>query len=431
MVPKTSLLFAGAALLCLGSASSAQKQDTPLMRRVTQPLQPAQLDLETGTVTRGPAVVQKGAPGYTTCSSLANLDHSGFVGVDSGLGTANGPCEWIESADKGAGNSQATNSGGKSGFVTSFAFAYCSAALDVLSGGPGGFARIGFRTGYQRGSANGGGVTGTDVGTFNLSGLPAWTGCSSFFGGFACYLLNVTFGATPLVLPDGPIGWSYQFRDLGTDGVLAKTFPFLACIQSCTGSGQGYSAVTGGAGPDAMGRMINYVDQYCPAGSLLSSFTFASVPNGAYFTSISMDIREVVPISATTFTFGPGNAQVLIAKNPAIFDGDSFSFDIELDCAGNNNSIALVRVAFAPPPPPIGTKWGIVYVAITAGTGINIGPIPHTGGLLPIVSDIPTDLTLLGACWQDQGFCGNGNVGPNPKGPGKLSNALSQTMGTF
>jgi hypothetical protein len=425
MVPKTSLLFAGAALLCLGSASSAQKQDTPLMRRVTQPLQPAQLDLETGTVTRGPAVVQKAAPGYTTCSSLANLDHSGFVGVDSGVGTANGPCEWIESADKGAGNTVAVNSGGKSGFVTSFAFAYCSAALDTLSGGPGGSARIGFRTGYQRGSANGGGVTGTDVGTFNLSGLPAWTGCSSFFGGFACYLLNVTFGATPLVLPDGPIGWSYQFRDLGTDGVLAKTFPFLACIQSCTGSGQGYSAVTGGAGPDAMGRMINYVDQYCPAGSLLSSFTFASVANGSYFTSISMDIREVAPIAATTFTFGPGNAQTLTGA-PAIFDGDSFLYSLVLNCTGNAPSILLVRVAFAPPPPPIATKWGTVYVAITAGTGVNIGPIPHGGGSVPIVQDLPLDLTLLGACYSNQGFCGN-----SAPGPGKLSNALNQTIGTF
>jgi hypothetical protein len=423
LVPKSSLLFAGAALLCLGSVSSAQKQDTPLQRRVTQPLQPAHLDLETGTVTRGPAVVQKGAPGFSTCSSIANLDHSGFVGIDSGIGTANGPCEWIVAADKGAGNNVAVNSGGKSGFMTSFAFAYCSAALDTLSGGPGGYARIGFRSGYQQGTVNAGGTTGTDFGTFNLSGLPAWTGCSSFFGGFACYLIGVGFGNTPLVLPDGPIGWSWQFRDLGTDGVLAKTFPFLACIQSCTGSGQGYSLATGGAGPDAMGSMINYVDQYCPAGSLLSSFTFATVPNGSYYTSISMDLREVSPIAATTFTFGGGNAQTLTGQ-AAIFNGTTFHYALALNCAGNGNSVALMRVAFAPPPPPINTKWGFVYVAITAGTGLNIGPIPHTGNTVNIVQDIPLDLTLLGACYSNQGFCGNST------GTGHLSNALNQTLGT-
>ncbi|HED66970.1 MAG TPA: hypothetical protein ENJ09_15620, partial [Planctomycetes bacterium] len=124
MVPKTSLLFAGAALLCLGSASSAQKQDTPSLRRVTQPLRPAQLDLQTGTVTRGPAVAEKGLGGYTTSSTLNNNDFSGFVGVDSGPGTANGPCEWIDAADKGMGNT-----GGASGLMTSFNFAYCSAAL--------------------------------------------------------------------------------------------------------------------------------------------------------------------------------------------------------------------------------------------------------------------------------------------------------------
>ncbi|HED66713.1 MAG TPA: hypothetical protein ENJ09_14305, partial [Planctomycetes bacterium] len=116
--------FVGSAVLCLGSASLAQGQDTPSLRRVTQPLRPAQLDLQTGTVTRGPAVAEKGLGGYTTSSTLNNNDFSGFVGVDSGPGTANGPCEWIDAADKGMGNT-----GGASGLMTSFNFAYCSAAL--------------------------------------------------------------------------------------------------------------------------------------------------------------------------------------------------------------------------------------------------------------------------------------------------------------
>ena len=130
-------LFAGAALLCLGTAANAQ-QDGPMFRRVTKPLQNASLDLQTGTITRGPAVGNKGLPNFNTCSSMNNLDHSGFVGVDSGPGTANGPCEWINAAIK---------STGKSSFMTLFTFAYCSASTDPNSGGTGGKARIGFRVG--------------------------------------------------------------------------------------------------------------------------------------------------------------------------------------------------------------------------------------------------------------------------------------------
>ncbi len=428
MVPKKSLLLASSAILFAGSVS-AQQQDTPMMRRVTQPLHSATLDLETGTVTRERALSEKGAPGFTTSSALSNNDFSGFVGIDSGPGTPNGPCEWIVAANKGdgagnaAGNNVAQNAGGKSGLVTLFAFAYCSAALDTASGGVGGFARIGFREGY----ALGGGTLGTDVGTFNLSGLPAWTGCSSFFGGFACFLIGVTFGTTPLVLNDGPIGYSYQFRDLGTDGVLAKTFPFLSCVQSCTSGGAGSA---GYAGPDAMGGMVNFVDQYCPAGSLTSSFTFATAPNGNYYTSVSMDIREIDPISASTADLGCVGNPSILTHAPAVWDGAAFNFDTTLDCTGFGNSLALWRLAFAPPPPPLPSKWGTICVAITAGTGLNLPaaagapPIFHGGGVAVFSGPVPQDSGLLGACWQLQGFCGNSS------GTGQLSQAIVNTMGT-
>jgi len=419
MVPKKSLLLAGAALLCAGSAS-AQNQDTPHARRVTQPLRPAQLDLQTGTLTRGRAVSQKGAPGFSTCSSLQNLDHSGFVGVDSGLGATFGPCEWIDAANKGVGNS-----GGKSGILTTFAFAYCSAAQDTRSGGPGGYTRIGFRSGYAKGTlANAAGPSGTDVGTFVLTGLPAWTGCSSFFGGFACYLLGVTFGANPLVLPDGPIGWSWRFSDLGTDGSLAKTFPFLSCVQSCTG-----------AGPDNTGGMTDCIDQYCPAGSILSSFTFGTSTGGSYFTSISMDLREVVPIAATCVSTCVTNTQTLTCTAPPVWNAgaQTFNFNVVLDCSGMGSpaSAILVVSLFPLNCPTTAQGWGDLACNIQAANILVKVLIGDHGGVEnPInATGVNIDLSLLGACWCVQGFCGNGPGGPS--GPGQLSNGLIQTLGTF
>jgi hypothetical protein len=398
---KKSLFFAGAALLCFGTAAAAQ-QDGPMFRRVTQPLKSASLDLETGTITRGPALSNKGLPSFTTCSSMNNLDHSGFVGVDSGPGTANGPCEWIDAAVKNSG---------KSSYMTSFAFAYCSAAQDPSSGGIGGKARIGFRTGYVKGSVNAGGPTGTQAALFNLSGLPAWTGCSSFFGGFACYLINITFGTVPVCLPDGPVGWSYQFRDLGTDGVLAKTFPFLGCVQSCTGSG-----------PDGLG-MTDCIDQYCPAGNLLSTFTFGTSAGGGYFTSLSMDIREAQAIASQTVVCNTTNPSILTATNGIMGN----LWKVTLDCSGSTSasSLAIIRVGFGPKPPPTPSVYGDILCPFTAGSGQNffIPFVNPTGNVCLGPFPLPKDTQFYGACWCLQGFCGS-----SPKG--FLSNALVQTMGS-
>jgi len=410
MVPKKSLVFAGAALLCLGSASSAQDSDSPMHRRVTEPLRPVQLDLQTGTVTRGPAVQQRGAPGFTTCSTLNNLDHSGFVGVDSGPGTPNGPCEWIDEYSNNLGDGAQA----KSGFVTSFAFAYCSSALDPRSGGSGGAARIGFRAGYVKGSGNNvGSVSGTDVGSFNLTGLPANTACSSFFGGFNCYLININLGSVPVVLPSGTVGWSWRFGDLGTDGVLAKTFPFISCVQSCTGSG-----------PDNSGAMTDTIDQYCPAGQALSTFTFGTSPSGAYYTSLSIDLREAEAIApSVTSNNGNGlNNRGLIGA-PATFGG---TFAVTANCTlADPAKLAIFRVAFAPNPAPIPYKGGEVLVAITAGTGVNIFQA-HGGGLATPVLPLPPDLTFYGSCWNVQAFCGDTGAGGAQN---QLTNRITQTFG--
>ena len=94
MVPKKSLILAGAALALFGASTSAQSQSGKVFARYNKPLKSVSLDLATGTITRGPAVNNKGA---TTTVDFNNNDLGGFVGVDTG----NCFCEWFDSGVKG------------------------------------------------------------------------------------------------------------------------------------------------------------------------------------------------------------------------------------------------------------------------------------------------------------------------------------------
>jgi hypothetical protein len=140
MVPKKSLMLAGAALALFGAASSAQSQSGKIFTRVNKPLKSATLDLATGTITRGPAVNNRAA---TTVVDFFNTDLGGFVGVDTG----NGFCEWFDAGGKGSlvGDGTANvDSGNLSDLMNSIVFAYCSAKTDPASGGPGGSTKLGF-----------------------------------------------------------------------------------------------------------------------------------------------------------------------------------------------------------------------------------------------------------------------------------------------
>jgi hypothetical protein len=353
MVPKKSLLLAGAALVCMGVTPYAQKTGAkrkgPVIKRVTEPLRSASLNLETGVLTRGPKVDNRA---FGTVSTLNNTDFIGFVGVDTGLGGAGpSPCEWWDKGDKNA-----ARAGGATGLMASFAFAYCSGALSTLSGGPGGRAVISFREGYSVGTlANAGGPTGTLLGAFTLTGLPANTGSQSFFGNTPCTFLPIGFGAFPLAYGgDGSggepsVAWGWKFADLGSDGVLAQTFPFMGCVASCTNTPGSQSAFVRstlpGNGLDGVG-MSEEVDQYCPQGTILSTFTFGTTVFGSYFTSINMDIREqalqtfqdvLVPSTPNKNGVGPasviGGASIDITEtgSPAMgVGGVKYTYDCSL-----------------------------------------------------------------------------------------------------
>ena len=387
-------------LATLPSEASARQDNSDsgtkggLYRRTTKPLYSVSLDLENGQITRGPKVREKG---FSTCSSFNNNDFSGFVGVDSGPTGAFGPCEWIDAGIK---------SGGKSGFMGGFSFAYCSAALDPNSGGAGGACTIGFRVGYEKGAAaNDSGPSGTEVFRVCLTGLPANTSCSSFLGGFTCYLMEVGLGNSPFALPDGQIGWSWQFKDLGTDGVLAKTFPFLSCVQSCTGNG-----------PDGTG-MVDCIDQYCPSGTLLSTFQFGTTAFGGYFTSLSMEVREYPSIVHETIVKNGTGVNPLILStilNPTL----GSLWLMELDCSSANpNKLAIFRIAFNSMP-PLATAFGELIVS---GPGRNVY-LPHFGEAVQLGILVPVDPSFACLPVVTQAFCGDSPVG-------YLSNAVCEFVG--
>ena len=190
-----TLLLTGASLLALQTLPEAQTMRAgrgPLAKRVTQPLRSVSLNLSTGVLSDGAT-----GPRSFEATSLFNADLSGFVGVDTAAGM--NATEWWDAADKDGGTN-AQHAGGATGLLSSFRFAYCSSALDPKSGGPGGRAVISFREGYQVGTlANASGPSGTLVGAYTLSGLPANTTSSSFYRGFSCYAVDVTLDS-PIVL---------------------------------------------------------------------------------------------------------------------------------------------------------------------------------------------------------------------------------------
>lgn len=397
MVPKKSLFLASLALLA--GVAGAQDEKKTSFRRYTGPLNTVSLDLESGVVTRGPVVQNRVG---STSSTFPNIDLGGFVGADTGSCA----CEWYDAGSK---------SGGQSTYVSGFVFAYCSAATDPLSGGPGGSASMFFNTGYTLG---GGGLgqpaNGTDLARVLVTGLPANTNCSSFFGGFRCFFITINFAAT-FCLPDGAIGYGWKFVDMGTPGVLAKTFPFLSCVTSCTGPG-----------PDGLG-MVDQVDQYCPPGFLLSTFSFGTTANGGYFTSVSMDIREAASTGAIgSASFVTSNSAILfdnggtIGVGPNIGDGAE-PYAVQLGC-GAANINGVYRIDIRPVLVPAGVSTGFGLLA-AAGPVLQkfTGAHSQNAVFTPTIP-LPKDVTFACLPYTNQGWC---QSSPN----GILSSALRETIG--
>jgi len=395
-IDRLRTLLACVAVATLGSPLSAQTS-SKVFARYTRPLRTVSLDLATGTVTRGPVTRDKAA---STIKDFNNNDLGGFVGVDTG----NCFCEWFDAGTKGY-------SGNASDMMTDIVFAYCGALLSPASGGPGGTVKLGFYEGYTKGNT----TPTTAVAVFTLNGLPANTASSSFFGGFRCFFIQVTFG-TMVCFADGAIGYSWKFRDLGLDGTLAGTWPFLSCVQSCTG-----------VGPDGQG-MQDCIDEYCPVGTLRATFSFGTTIYGGYFTSMSMAIDEALDDTATAGVFnGDGiNNEVITAQKAIV--GSTWSAPVTITHShGAAGPLSLkVRTATVNGPnfpSPIGGRMTEVLVT---GPFLSTLVGSHNGatGNVP-TQNIPkrlsllcqafaTQYTVVGGGFADLSKAGVGTTGTKP-----------------
>jgi hypothetical protein len=432
------ILSAAVLTACFVDGASAQTTtkkpttETKLYKRASLPMGQAQLDLGTGAYTRGPVVNDRAC---TTITDFRNPDSFDGAGVGwLSVDTGGGSCRWFSNAAKGFGANQSSN---LSDLMDQIRFSYCSSALDVGWGGPGGAATLGFYEGY---TVFGGAPTTAAV-VLSLTGMPAHTTSSSFLGPDSCYTLTVKF---PSLLPFADnvfMGYSWRFDDVGTDGVLGATYPFLACVVSCSGLSIATQGTAGGVGtnPLALGEdgqgMLDVIDQFCSSPAVSATFTFGTVaPAFAPTTRTSMNmhmIAEAQDLASTAVSYNATltpNSDILTATNAIV---------------GTNWTATLTRVPvtgigwftvwlFASQTPPAGLAPPPLHVGRRLVAGINYIPpfptggffAPHNGTTGSVTYLIPPDCILINLPWAAQ-------ARTSPGGLFELSSAVKGVVGTF
>ncbi|NOT31181.1 MAG: hypothetical protein HOP15_12095 [Planctomycetes bacterium] len=388
----------------LAGVAAGQTQRTKLFRQVRGPMREAHVDLATGVYTRGPSAHDRGG---STIADFQNLDVAGFLSVDTGGGS----CRWFSSASKGAGTNQSQNA---SDLMSDVVFFYCSNALDVSSGGAGGSVTLGFYEGY---TVFGGAPT-TTAALVSLTGMPANTSQGSWLSpGAACYGLRVIF---PTLVPfaDGVfMGYSWQFDDRGTDGILGNTYPLLACVASCSGLAPG--------SVDGQG-MQDLMDKFCTAPLVQSTFTFGTAMGT--ITSVNMEIREASDLAATNVNYNASltpNTDLLSATKAIL--GTPWTVTLSRIPATVAGTLTLTLKRAKHPLPNGGVAgsppFGRVLVAgalLTTLTGA------HNGSTGSVAVGVPLEFAYCGLHFTAQARSTGGGVANI-----RLSSAVEATIGTF
>jgi len=430
MVPKKSLILAGAALAVLGASAGAQSQKAKLFKRAGGSVRQAHLDTGTGTYTRGPIVNQRGN-GTTNVDfrHIDAFDGSGFgwLSVDTGAGA----CRWFNPASKGRNIHQGGN---PTDLMTDFVFFYCSNALDVASGGEGGSVTIGFYEGYTVF----GGTPTTTAAVFQLRELPANTSDGSFFSaGAGCYGIRITI-TTLIPFRDCLfMGYSWQYDDVGTDGILGNTYPFISCVVSCSGlniingsaGGSGNQGL--GLGDDGQGS-LDVIDQFCtiPAGTVAATFTFGTVaPPFAPTTrtSVNMEIWEKLPLLTTNVNYNAlttPNADTLSATKANL----GATWTATFTRASGTGGAALITVKRSRHPLPNGGNptSPVTGRVLTAGTLLTTLPSATIVG----ATATATALVPLDPAFCNLHFAAQARRSGGSPGGLVLSSGVEGTIGT-
>jgi len=430
MVPKKSLLLAGVALALFGAAASAQSGK--ILKNPNKSLKSYSLNMATGTITRGAAVNNR------VGNTVQDFNNGGGRGL--GVDTGAGFCEWFCVAQKGTGANQPGN---QSDLMAQIRFAYCSSALDPTSGGPGGTVKLGFYNNYALGVGSypaapsvPAGTNGTTAAVFTVTGLPANTADACFFtflnSGTGCITVMLTFG-TQICFPDGNIAYSWKFTDSDPCNIFGSTMPFLSCVMSCSTNalGAGVPWPAGAKPIDGQG-MTDFLDQYCPPGNLLKTFSFNTntVTIRPMLTSINMRVRECADVAATLVAFNsttPPNTD-LFSSTKAIL---ASTWTATTTRVGGTGGFWFMRVNDARSATANGTKCSLVSLPSATGRNMLAGSSLATfsgslvGSIGVFSATIPCSPALLGFHWAAQSLVASGLT------LRRCTSAVEGTVGTF
>jgi hypothetical protein len=430
MVPKKSLILAGAALAVLGATTGAQSQKQKLFKRAGGSVRQATLDLGTGTYTRGPVANNRGGTTVADFQNLDAFDGSGFgwLSVDTGAGS----CRWFSAAAKGNGVNQSTNA---SDLMTDAVFFYCSNALDTNSGGAGGSVTLGFYEGY---TVFGGAAT-TAAAVVALTGMPANTAQGSFFSaGAGCFGLRVIF-PTLVAFADGVfMGYSWQYDDQGTDGTLGNTYPFISCVVSCSGLNIAAKGTAGGVGnPGGLGlgedgqAGLDVFDQFCTAPAVSATFTFGTSATPFAPTtrvSLNMQVQEAGDLATTNVNYNAAatpNTDLISTTKATI--GTTWTINYSRIPATAAGSITLTIRRNKHPlgngGPGGNPPFGRVLIA---GSLLTTLAGSHNGTTGTIAVGVPLDFAYCGLHLAAQARGTGGGIANI-----RLSSAVEGTIGTF
>lgn len=427
MVPKS--LLVGVALAVLGASASAQVtvKTNKHFRRAGGAKQ-ATLDLGTGTYTRGPAVNNRGGTTIADFTNIDAFDGAGFGWLVSETG--GGVCTWFSAGSKGTQPGQTPNN--NSDMVSDVVFFYCSVAGDVNSGGVGGSATLEFYEGY---TVTGGRAT-TFVVSIGMTQMPANTVDHDFTApnpGAGCFGLRIEFQPMINTFQDQAFhGYSYTFEDNGTDNV-AKTFPFISCIVSCSGLNILTKGTAGGVGgPLGIGEdgqgMIDVIDQFCTAPVTAQSFSFGTTATPWAPTtrvSVNMRINEAVDAATTNLNYNATltpNGDTLSANKATV--GARWTLTITRSPVTVAGAFVVnVRRGRFPgnggnPTPPVTGRVLIAGAPLT-----SLPSTPHNGTTGSVGQDVPKNFNFCGLHFAAQARATGGGI--------KLSSGVEGTVGTF
>ena len=410
------------------ASADAQEHRTKVFRRVSGPTREVHLDLATGVYTRGPKVRNRGAGTIADFQNLDAFDGSGFgwLSVDTG----GGACRWFCSAAKGKAAHQSQN---QSDLMSDIIFYYCSSALDARSGGAGGSVTLGFYEGY---TVFGGAPT-TAAAIVALTEMPATTSWCCFGSCAGCYGIRVTFPTLVPFADNQFIGYSWQFDDVGSDGIIGATYPFISCVVSCSGldittkgTGGGVGGNSLALGEDGQG-MLDVIDQFCTAPLVSASFNFGTVtPPFAPTTraSVNMQIQEAVDLAATHVDYNATvtpNSDLLSATDPILGSVWTATLSrIPVTPAGVLTlSLRRNRVPFPNGIPGGAPPFGRVLIA---GTLLATVVAAHDGSTSVLAQPVPLELAFCGLHFAAQARSTGGGLANV-----RLSSAVEGTIGTF